>query len=175
MRKGGLDHPIGLIAGIEPIEKGRHLRIQPGGLGRFVMDALTSDGPRDNLHWTVAVIAPRAHLNPPHTTAAGREESRMPGEKAFGVEGLIIFARSVEHHLHDAFDVAIRRFQSSNIHAEAARDGGTNLGGIEDFSLDFTALEHVFGEGLKNCLLPGLEAESFHPAQEATLLVTDHP
>ena len=60
----------------------------------------------------------------------------MPGEQPVRGERLVVVPRGVQHHLHDAFDVAVRCHKATDIHPEAARDRGPNLDGIQHVALD---------------------------------------
>lgn len=77
----------------------------------------------------------------------------MPAEQAVGGERLGIVLGGVEHHFDDALDVAIRRYQADDIHAQAAGDGGADLIAVEDFSLDLAGLQHILGQGAEDCFL----------------------
>jgi hypothetical protein len=66
------------------------------------------------------------------------------------VSELIVALRGFEDHIDHAVHMAIRGLQGSDIDAQAARDGGSNLGGVEVFTFDFAAFENVFGDGLEN-------------------------
>ncbi len=90
----------------------------------------------------------------------------MPCEQPLRREWFIVVARGVEHHFNDSFDVAVHRFEASDIDAQASRDRGADLLRVEIFPLDFAALEHVVGEGLEHGLLAELEAKTFHAAQQ---------
>lgn len=46
------------------------------------------------------------------------------------------------------FDIPIHCLQAADIHAKATRDRRANLLGIELFSFDLTALEHIFDQRL---------------------------
>ena len=49
----------------------------------------------------------------------------------------------------------------------------THLFSVEFFAFDFAGLDHFFGQGLKDGLVPKREAKSLHPANQAALPVTD--
>ena len=46
----------------------------------------------------------------------------MPAEEPLSRQWLVVLLRGVEHHLHDTFDVAIRRLQPADVDSESARD-----------------------------------------------------
>ena len=89
----------------------------------------------------------------------------MPGEQAVLGERRRKVLGRVEHHLDHAVDVAVRRGEGSDIHAEAAGDRGSHLILVEQFAFDFAGLEDVFGEGLENRFSAQVEAERMHPAK----------
>ena len=68
-------------------------------------------------------------------------------------------ARGVQHHFNNPFHVPIRGFEPSDVHAKTARDRGTDLFRVQLFPLDFTALEHVLGEGAEDSFLAQLETK----------------
>jgi hypothetical protein len=45
--------------------------------------------------------------------------------------------RCVEHHFDDAFNIAVCGLEGADIDAEAARNGGSDLFGIQMLSLNF--------------------------------------
>ena len=136
------------------------------------MDTLTPDRTGDDLHRTCPVIAPGTHADLAHATAAGWKQRRVPGEESVGGERLVVVARRVQHHLDDAFDVAVRGHNAPDIHPEAARDGGAHLLSVQRLAFDLAALDHVVGQRLKDGLLLKREPQRLHLAEQATLLVT---
>src|ERR1700722_4920292 len=97
----------------------------------------------------------------------------MPSEEPFVGEGPVVMACGVEHHFDDAFDVAVCGLEGSDIHAEPPGDRGPDLGGVEFLSLDFTALENILCQSLKDALLGGVKSEGLHMADQPALLVSD--
>jgi hypothetical protein len=81
----------------------------------------------------------------------------------------------IEHHLDDAFDIPIGRSQSTDIDAETACNRGPDLTTIKHLTFDLTRFEDIVGQGFENGFRPQLEAERFHPSDEASLLVADFP
>ena len=61
----------------------------------------------------------------------------------------------------------------SDIHAKPPGDRGPDLSGVEFLALYFTALEDIFCERLKDRLLAEVKSESFHVADQPSLLVSD--
>jgi hypothetical protein len=65
--------------------------------------------------------------------------------RAVSCEDLASFARRVQHHFDHAFHILIEVFQPADVHSQAASDRGTDLLGIEVLSLNFAALQYIFG------------------------------
>ena len=82
-------------------------------------------------------------------------------------------SRGVQHHFNDAFDVPIRRVNAAGIHAEAARNRGANLAGIQSLALDFAALDDVFRKRLKDRLLLKGEPKGLHVTDQPPLVMAD--
>ena len=57
--------------------------------------------------------------------------------------------------------------------AELPSNGGVDTGRVEDFTLDGAGLDHVVGESLEGGLLPDVEFQGLHAAQEVLLEVAD--
>jgi hypothetical protein len=82
-------------------------------------------------------------------------------------------ACGVQHHLNDTLYVPVHRFQAPDVHAETPRNRRADLLRIQSFSLNLAASNYILSESLENRLLAKLEAEGFHVADQAALLVTD--
>jgi hypothetical protein len=82
-------------------------------------------------------------------------------------------ASGVKHHFDDAFDVAVCGLEGSDIHAKPPGDRGPDLRGVEFLALDFTALEDIFCQCLKDGLLAEVKSKGFHVADQPALLVAD--
>ena len=95
----------------------------------------------------------------------------MPPEEPLRRQRLVVVLRRVQHHLHDAFDVTVRRLQPADVDPEPARDRRAHLVGVQLLAFDLAALQHVFGERAENGLLPDPEAERLHLADQAPLQV----
>src|SRR5688572_13092691 len=119
MRDTGFKHGVAVALVIEPREKPAHLLRNSGRLRCFIMDALAAERPRNDLHWPGLVIAPDADSDSVHATAPGREQRRVPAEEPLFGERLFVVLGGVEHHFYDAFDIALRRCEGADIHAEA--------------------------------------------------------
>jgi len=137
------------------------------------MHALFAGRAGDNLHRASAIVAPSRCPDLAHAAPPGGKQRRMPRKEPFSVERLVVVARGVEHHFHDAFDVAVGGFERANIHAEASGKRGPDLFRVQLLPFDFTALEHVRGQRLQLGFLAEVEAEGFHMADQPALLVTD--
>src|SRR3546814_17259730 len=90
----------------------------------------------------------------------------------FGGQRLCIVLRGVEHHLHDAFDVAVGFDQAAEVHAETAGDGGAHQLPVEHPALDLAGFDNVLGLGLTPGLLTQREADRFHSTDTPALPVT---
>ncbi len=77
----------------------------------------------------------------------------MPPEQAFRCQRLVVVLRRVQHHLHDAFDVTVRRLQPADVDSEPASDRRAHLLGVQLLAFDLAALQDVFGERAENGLL----------------------
>ena len=97
----------------------------------------------------------------------------MPAEQAFLREGFLVFLGGVEHHLDNAFHMAVGGSQCPDIESEAAGEGGAYLIDVEDFAFDLARFQDVLGQGAQDGLFPETEAQAFHPANEPPLAVTD--
>jgi len=97
----------------------------------------------------------------------------MPAEQPVISEGLSILSCGVEHHFDYAFDVAISRLKSADIHAKASRNRGADLICVKLLPFNFTALEHVGREGLQDGLLTEVESKGFHVASQPTLTMAN--
>jgi len=62
----------------------------------------------------------------------------------------------------DTFDVAVRCFEATDIHPEAAGDRRTHLVDVQLLALDFAAFHHVLSECFQDGFLLKLEAQRFH-------------
>ena len=108
-----------------------------------------------------------------HAAAPCREQRRVPAEQPLLGQRLGVVLRGVEHHLDDALNVAVRRRQRADIHAETPGDGGAHLIPVEDFALDLAGLEHVLGQGLEHGLRAKAKSERFHAPDQPPLPVAD--
>ena len=70
-------------------------------------------------------------------------------------------------------DIAVGRGGVGGLDAQAARDGGTDGGGVEPGALDGTRFDDLRSEALQRGLGAEAEAQPFHVAQEKTLSVPD--
>jgi len=75
------------------------------------------------------------------------KQCSLPGKQPVFCERLRIITRCIQHHLDNAFDIAVGGHQSANIHSESPGNGKTNLIPVQLFTLDFTRFNHVFREG----------------------------
>src|SRR3546814_2227695 len=103
---GGLEDGVDAALALEPVEESRHLRVEPAGLRRFVMDLLAADRPRNHLHRTRLFGTPGAHGDLGHAAAAGGKQRRVPGDPALVRPRLVIALGGVEDHFADALEIA---------------------------------------------------------------------
>jgi hypothetical protein len=54
-----------------------------------------------------------------------------------------------QHHLHHALDVAVGRFQATDVYAQPPGDGGANLFGIQPLAFNLAGPDDVLGESLQ--------------------------
>ena len=97
----------------------------------------------------------------------------MPAEQPLIRQRPVIVARGVEHHLDDAFDVAIRGLEAADVQAQTPRHRRADLFGVELLAFDFAGLQNVFGQRFEDGFLLKTKAEAFHVPDEPALPVTD--
>ena len=97
----------------------------------------------------------------------------MPAEQPLVRQRLVIAARGVEHHLDDAFDVAVRGLEAADVEAQTPRHRRADLFGIELLTFDFAGLQDVFGQRFEDGFLLKAKAEAFHLPDEPPLPVTN--
>jgi len=95
----------------------------------------------------------------------------VPAEEALHGQRLLIVLRRVQHHLHDAFNVKVRRLQPADIDSEPTCDRRADLFSVQLLAFDLAAIQHVFGERPKNGLLLDPKAECLHPSNQPPLQV----
>src|SRR5437867_1108902 len=64
----------------------------------------------------------------------------MPAKQPFRSDRLIEVPRRIEHHFDNAFDTAVHDVDAGRVHAQTARDRGTDLRRVELLPFDFAAL-----------------------------------
>ncbi|MNE48976.1 hypothetical protein D3C80_1434680 [compost metagenome] len=153
----------------EPLEKARHFRVQPRRLRGLIVDELTSDRSRHDLHGVALGRAPRPDSDAAHATAPRGEKRRVPPEQPLRGQRLSKVLRSVEHHFNDAFDVAIRFDQPADIHAQAAGDRRTHLLPIQHLTLDLAGLQHVLCQGSQDGFFTQRKAQRLHVTDQPSL------
>src|SRR5260370_11311873 len=137
------------------------------------MDVLLAHRAGDNFHRTAAVVPPGPSPDLRHAAASRGKQRGMPREEPFNGEWLLIVARGVERHFDDALHVAVRRRQCADIHSKSSGNRGSDLIRIQLLALDFAALEHIGGQGLKVCFLTEAKSKRLHVADQPTLPVAD--
>src|SRR5690606_27983004 len=102
---------------------------QCGGGRSLVVHFLSAHGAGHHLHGACNVVAPCAHLYAHPPAVAGWKQGGVPAKQALGGERLVVVLGGVEHHVHDAFHMAVCRGQCANVHPKPACDGGAH--GVE--------------------------------------------
>ena len=108
MAQSRFEHLVDVGWPVEPIEEGSHFAVQSCRGWRDKMNTFLADRPGDHLHGTGTVVAPGPYPDFCQAAAPRREQRCVPGEEPFGCKRSVIVAGSVEHHLDDALDVAVR-------------------------------------------------------------------
>src|SRR5438132_1247858 len=93
----------------------------------------------------------------------------MPTKQSLFREFVLKSLRGVEHHLDDAFDVAVGGRQGRGLDPQATGNRGPDLVLVQDFAFDFAGFEHVFGQRLKDRLLAQGKTERVHAANQPSL------
>ena len=137
------------------------------------MDALLARRPGNDLHRPCSAVAPSPNLNLVHAAAPGGKQGCVPRKQPFGCERLVKVACGVEHHFNDALNAAVRLLESADVHAEVARNRGSDLFGVELFPFDLATLEHIGGQGLQDGFLAEIESEGFHVANQPPLAMAE--
>src|SRR5437016_11221190 len=104
------------------------------------MHTLPSKGTGHNLHRPLRIITPPANGDFAHATVACREQRSMPAEYPFGGERCAVILRGVQHHFDHAFDVAISRRQSADVHTKTSGDRGPYLISVQNLAFNFGRL-----------------------------------
>jgi hypothetical protein len=167
--QAGLQHFVDVGGLVEPIQEGGHLPLEALRRRGREMDALFADGSGDNLHRAGAVVTPGSAPDLLHAATPSGKQRRVPSEKPFAREYLIVMAGGVEHHLDDSLDPSVSGLQRTDVDAQPARNRRSHLIGFQLFALDRAALEHVRGQRSQDGFLPEVEAERFHASDQATL------
>ena len=76
----------------------------------------------NDLHRAGGVVAPDTGTDAGEAAVAGGEECRVPAKQAFLGQRFGAAGGGVEHHVDDAFDIAIHRGQCADVDAKAACD-----------------------------------------------------
>jgi hypothetical protein len=152
LRKRSFQHGLRGRVAVEPFEEPAHLLFEPLGRRCFEAHSVASDGTGDHLHRCGAVVTPGADRDSMNAASSRREKGRVPADEALHRQRLVVVLCRVQHHLHDAFDVAIHWLQPADVDSEAPRDGRSDLIGVQLLALDFAALQHVFRQRAEELL-----------------------
>src|SRR3546814_3785328 len=93
------------------------------------------------------------------------------GSSDRGGQRLGIVLRGVQHHFHDALDVAICFDQTADVHAETAGDGGAHLLPVQYLAFNLAGFDNVLGECLKHGFRAQREAKRLHVTNQTPLPV----
>jgi hypothetical protein len=118
MREAGFHHRIDICFPVEPVKKRPYFFFD--AWRRFEVDALLSYRTANNLHRSLAVVAPRPYPDLAHAATPGGKEAIVPCEQPFISRRLIVMACRVKHHFNDAFYVTVCWFEGADIHSQAA-------------------------------------------------------
>ena len=169
MGQAGGKHGFHGPRGLEPLEERGHLIPEALGRRSAVVDALAADRARDDLHRSVCVVAPLTDEDPAHAAIARREQGGVPREQPLFGQGRSVVPGSIERHLDNTVDIAVRRRQSAGVQPEAAREGRAHLVGGKDFALDLAGFHDILGEHAQGGIAAHLETQSFHAAEQLPL------
>ncbi len=140
---------------------------------RLEMHALLANRAGNDLHRPIAVVTPGSYSDFAHTAAPRGKKRRVPSMQPISGKRLVVVARRIEHHFDNPFDVPICGLERADIHPQSPGNGGSHLFGVELFTFDLAALEHIGGQGLQYRFLAEIESQSPHMADEQPLAVTD--
>ena len=145
---------------LEPIQERPHLAVQPYGSGSFKVDLLFPVGSRHDLHRHGAPVPPSTHDDPAYPAAPRREQRGVPVEEPFGGQGADVVLGRIEHHLHDAFDMAVGRDDAADVDAQSSGDRGADLGTVEDLfrTMKSALASHLSQTGINALEDPVLDA-----------------
>lgn len=93
----------------------------------------------------------------------------MPAEQALLGQRLVVLLRRVEHHLHDAVDVAVGTLEADDLEPQAPGHPRAHLVGVEPLALDLTARHDLVGNGTQHRVVADLGAKGFLLADQAPL------
>src|SRR5215471_14219544 len=117
MCEAGFHDEVDVTVGVKPIEECVHVRVDAWSGRRLKVDALLANRTGNDLHWPVAIVAPRSYPDFAHAATTSWEKRCMPGKQPVSCKRLVIVTCRVEHHLNDAFHVAVSRFKASYVHS----------------------------------------------------------
>ncbi len=172
VRERRFHHRVPVRVGVKPPEKRSGFFMEPPGRRCFEVDLLAVQWTRDHLHRAGAVVAPTACLDLAQSAVAGREQRCLPAEHPARGERMIILTRCVQHHFHHALHAAVSRFERADVYSQLARDRRADLLGIQAFSFDLAALQHVGSKSLEHRFCPKRKSERFHVSDQPALAQT---
>lgn len=146
MRQRRLQHRFHRCVAVEPLEEPPHFFVEPPGGGCFEVHTFATHWTGHYLHRCRTVVTPGANRDSMHPAPPGREQRRVPAEKAFRSQRLVVLLRRVQHHLHGSVDMTVRRLQPADVDSESTRDRGAHQLGVQLFAFDFDNCRTSCGE-----------------------------
>lgn len=137
------------------------------------MHAFAPDRPRDDLNRTRRFCAPRANHDLAHSATPRGKQRGVPGQQPLLGQRRHIVLDRVQHHLDNAFHVAIGADKSGDVHAQTTGEGGAHLFLVEQLTFDFAGFQDLFGESLKDRFRAQLKAEPLHAPDQPSLPMAD--
>src|SRR6185437_6854344 len=137
MRDCGLQKWVFLFFALEPRKKPSHFSIDAIRRRCFVMNPVAADWPRNNLHCSLAVIAPCTDPKFVATLADARKKMGVPLKQSFPCERLAKFLCCVQHHFDHAIHVTILvRPEPTDLQPKPSGQGRTDALWIERHAFD---------------------------------------
>ena len=110
-----------------------------------------------------------AHLNAQPPAVADREQGGVPAKQALGRERLRVVLGGVQHHVHHAINMAIRRGERANGHAQPPGDAGAHGVQVQGFAFDGAGGDDFLREGLHGGLVALRQPQLGHAARQMPL------
>src|SRR5215467_2323060 len=78
MCEAGFHDEVDVTVGVKPIEECVHVRVDAWSGRRLKVDALLANRTGNDLHWPVAIVAPRSYPDFAHAATTSWEKRCMP-------------------------------------------------------------------------------------------------